>query len=148
MTKGQCITAAFSMLAILIANNASAEVVIRPGERVYVSGDYVSCSTSGGSQPAPPPPKQRERITVGVNYRCLQNIQPTDGRSIASAAYRCEDNNPEKRYISGRTCETLHERTDYRLADEVINKANTVIHEHQKNTVRSAATERTYLCEI
>lgn len=140
-----------SMALLIMGSSAMADTVIRVGDRVYVSSDYVTCVGGSSPQPPPPPqppPKTRIQVRVGINYSCMYNIPTTDGRSVANAAYRCEMNNPERNNLSGKDCREIQANVDHRLADQVIAKANTIIHEDQKDTVRSAATERYYLCEF
>ncbi|MEK7358621.1 MAG: hypothetical protein AAB250_19400 [Bdellovibrionota bacterium] len=143
------------MLTVLsltcLTSTALADKVILPGERVYASGEYVSCEDSRPDPwptPSPTPrPTRRIRVSVATNRSCLNAIPVTDGKDIAKRASRCDSNNPERRALQG-DCSIIDLQVDHALAESVIGKANTIIYEHQKDTVRDAASDKQYSCVI
>ncbi|HVK61548.1 MAG TPA: hypothetical protein VM432_08360 [Bdellovibrionales bacterium] len=131
---------------------AKADRVIQPGERVYANGEYVTCSDNGGSPspwPTEPPPRptRRVRVQVDINRSCLNEIPRTDGKDVSRRAARCDTNNPERRALRG-DCTLVDSQVDHALAAEIIARANTVIYNDQKDTVRNAASNKTYSCVI
>lgn len=141
-----------SFLIVGFAMPALAERMIQPGERIYVSGDYVSCQSSGSdlpdvpSQPLPPP-QTTIYVTVGINYSCLNEIPRTDGKDTARRAAACDSNNRERRHLRG-SCTEIESQTDHGLAENIIARSTTVIHSFQKDIVRDAASRKTFSCLV
>lgn len=134
------------------ASVAKADRVIYPGDAaVYVTGEYVSCQESHPNPfptPSPTPrPTRTIRVTVAINRSCLNDIPQTDGKDIARRASRCDDNNPERRALNGN-CTLVDSQVDHGLAEAVIARANTIIYDYQKDAVRTAASDKRYLCTI
>lgn len=139
-----------ALMMMVGTSQAMATVVLGPGETRYVSGDYVTCDPSFRPPPpaAPlPPPKQVYYVNINPNVSCLLSIPVTDGRDVSRRAASCDYNNIERRELQRADCSLISTRVDHQLADEVIRKANTVIHEHQKDTVRDASSYKQYRCE-
>jgi hypothetical protein len=137
---------------VCLSSTAMADKVLVPGERTYASGEYVSCEESRSPNPWPTPaptprPTRRIRVAVAANRSCLEAIPTTDGKDIAKRAARCDSNNPERRALQG-DCTIIDNNVDHALAQAVIARANTIIYDHQKDTVRDAAADKTYACVI
>ena len=145
------------LLGLCCTVNALADQTIQPGQTTYASGEWVTCQS--GFQPPqppqppwppqPPPPPQPTRIQVQVepNYSCLSAIGPTDGRSLANAAYRCDSRNPSRR-SDLRNCRTIQVFVDHGCVDMVMAKRTSLLHADQEETVREACSSQTLLCEL
>ncbi len=142
----------FTVIGVItITSTAMADRTIAPGERVYADREYVSCEEgrSPSPWPEPPPPRRTRKVKVEVaaNRSCLNAIPRTDGKATAKAANKCDDNNPERRALSG-DCTLIDSQVDHSLAEDIISRSTTVIYDGQKDDVRDATAHKTYLCEI
>ena len=135
------------ILAVGLTGNAFAQSVVNlsAGQWQNVNGTIVTCESNGPQQPPPPPPPKLVRVNMFANVSCLNAIPATDGKDTARRADRCDANNQNK-LIGLSNCSLLSISTNYNLAEAIIDRATTVIYEHQKESVRMASSDRIYEC--
>lgn len=160
MKLANCLRASLVSMLMLSSTFANADLIISPNDRVYVDRpQYVTCQASYQPQPPypppypppyqPPPPSEFiERVMVRADIRCLQSIGPTDGRSLSRAAERCDANSPDRYRLRGGNCTLIRVHHNYRLADEIISRKTTVIHNDQIETIQLASADKLYECRF
>jgi hypothetical protein len=84
-------------------------------------------------------------VDVRPDFYCLRAIPNTDGKSLAREAHRCDENNPDRRAVYGQ-CTIVSQRVDYRMAEDILRKSTTSMHDDQRETVRQACSFIQYDC--